>query len=423
MEEKPKHILPKYAHLKKEYDEVVQCNRCGFCETACPTYAATGNEALSPRGRNQAFRQILEGRLKDPKAAAEAFTTCLTCHACTAVCFSQVPVGRLMGAAREVSGAAPSFPARMFLRFLLAHRRLMSLFAVGAAFFKRSGISFVLRKTGLLRAMSPALDAADALVHKPPLLIGGGSAKASGPGPSAAYFSGCGTHLVYSGATKAFVRALGASSRSLSCPSHSCCGLIAQSAGDVKGARKLARRNIRLFKALGAERIVADDDSCGGYLKTYGALLDGDPEAAEFASRVRNLSEYLEESGASLPKPAAGKTVRVTYHDPCQMGNGHQSFGPPREILRSLPGVDFVEMEEANWCCGGAGTYCLKHPDLADEVLERKLENIRKTGAEVVVTQASSCLMHISYGLRKKMGRVRIVHLAEFLEEMKKAGR
>src|SRR4051812_25187520 len=95
--EKKSFILPQYAHLQKEYDAVVQCNRCGFCEMVCPTYVATGKENLSPRGRNQAFRNILEGKLTNPESAKDIFSTCLTCHACTSVCFSQVPVGRLMG--------------------------------------------------------------------------------------------------------------------------------------------------------------------------------------------------------------------------------------------------------------------------------------------------------------------------------------
>jgi glycolate oxidase iron-sulfur subunit len=192
-------LLPQYAHLKKEYDAVVQCNRCGFCETACPTYAATGNETLSPRGRNQAFRQILEGTLKDPRAAAEAFSTCLTCHACTAVCFSQVPVARLMGEARAVAGSAPPWPVKGLLRTILLHRRLMSLLIGTGAFFKKIGVSFFLRKIGLLRLISPELDAADALVETAPVFFGGGPAESSGPGPAAAYFSGCGMHYAHAG--------------------------------------------------------------------------------------------------------------------------------------------------------------------------------------------------------------------------------
>jgi glycolate oxidase iron-sulfur subunit len=411
-------LLPQYAHLKKEYDAVVQCNRCGFCETACPTYAATGNETLSPRGRNQAFRQILEGSLKDPRAAAEAFSTCLTCQACTAVCFSQVPVARLMGEARAVAGSAPSWPVKSLLRTILLHRRLMSLLIGTGAFFKKIGVSFFLRKIGLLRRISPELDAADALVETAPVLFGGGPAESSGTGPAAAYFSGCGMHYAYAGATKDFVRTLSASSRSLTCPSHACCGLIAQSAGDVEGARRLARKNIERFKD--AERIVTDDDSCCGFMKSYGTLLEGDPDAERFAGKVKNLGEYLAETGLPAPFSAERPKIRVTYHDPCQMGNGHQSYASPRKLLKALPGVEFVELEESNVCCGGAGTYCLKHPDLADAVLEKKLENIRKSGAQVVVTQASSCLLHVGYGLRRKGWDIRVMHLAEFLQDFEK---
>ena len=127
-EKKVSLLLPKYKYLESEYDAVVRCNRCGFCDTICPTYTATGKETLSPRGRNQAFRNILEGTLQNPKEASNIFSTCLTCHACTRVCFSEVPVGSLMGAAREISEASLSSNlTRWILRAVLIERRVLSV--------------------------------------------------------------------------------------------------------------------------------------------------------------------------------------------------------------------------------------------------------------------------------------------------------
>ncbi len=123
-----KYLLPKYRHLQKEYDAVTQCNRCGFCETACPTYVASGKETLSPRGRNQAFRQILEGTFTNPAAALGIFSTCLTCHACTNACFSQVPVGKLMAEARNVATEGEATRPLRFaiLRAVLKRRKILS---------------------------------------------------------------------------------------------------------------------------------------------------------------------------------------------------------------------------------------------------------------------------------------------------------
>lgn len=411
------YLLPKYRHLKKEYDAVTQCNRCGFCETVCPTYMISGKETLSPRGRNQAFRQILEGKIVDPAIASEVFSTCLTCHACTNVCFSQVPVGKLMAEAREV--ATEASPARPLvfaaMRVALSHRWILSTALWTALFFKRIGVSKLLRVTGILGLISKELEAGDELFAQTPWKFGADTSAAqhSNPsGPATAYFSGCGIHYLYPDVATACVKSLSKTTK-LQCPSHSCCGLIAHSQGDVEGAKRLAQKNIDQFSKMNVDQIVVDDGSCCGLMKNYGDLL-GTPEAAAFSKKVKSFSEAVAQSPG-----AQGKSVRATYHDPCQLGNGQQIYDAPRKAIKNKRGVEFVEMEESNWCCGGAGTYCLKHPGLAEDVLARKMDNIQKSGAEVVVTEASSCLLHVDYGIRKKglKGKFRVMHLAEFLEK------
>lgn len=433
-------ILPQYQHLKREYDAAVKCNRCGFCETVCPTYMASGKETLSPRGRSQAFRNILEGKLKDAGSAWEIFSTCLTCHACTNVCFSQVPVGRLMGAAKEISqplfqnsvGRACLAARRAAFRFFLFQRKFLSAALWLAFLFKRTLIPKALRKLGVLKLISRDLNAAEEIVVQAPLSFGLGSRKPQSGGPGgtclagrlAAFFSACGIHYLFPSASRSIRNVLEKEGVKLRCSSHSCCGLIPQSAGDPQTARELAQKNIRDFSALGSEPILVSDDSCAGFMKSYPALLPDNAEAVDFASRVRNLSEFLAERGfEGLESTVSG--LKVTYHDPCQTGNGQKSFASPRSILKNIPGVEYVELEEAEWCCGGAGTYSLKHPGLADDVLERKMANIEKSGANRVVTQAASCLLHVGLGLRRKEweGKIRVLHLAEFLEEISPGGR
>ncbi|MBI3013397.1 MAG: (Fe-S)-binding protein, partial [Elusimicrobia bacterium] len=398
--EKP-YLLPKFKDLQKEYDAVVQCNRCGFCETVCPTYVVSGKENLSPRGRNQAFRQILEGANKDPQEATDIFSTCLTCHACTNVCFSQVPVATLMAHAKNVIlTEKDSFGLQsVLLRFLLRHRWILSLLLWKLFLLKRMGISSLLKKSGLLRKLSPEIAAAEELVKDVPLRFGacarkikkGAPLDKSGKEcPPLAYFSGCGIHYLFPNVSRATVRVLNDRSSNVAFPNHACCGLIAQSQGDTQTARDLARTNIRQFARLGTRAIVVDDDSCCGFMKNYGELLNGDLSAIEFSSRVKNISEVVLEHGWSSDRDF--KKRRATYHDPCQMGNAHHQTESPRKVLQKLRGIEFVELEESNWCCGGAGTYGLKHPHLSEEILERKLACIKASGAQMVVTQASSCL-------------------------------
>ena len=416
-------ITQKFAALQKQYDISVHCNRCGFCETACPTYVATGKETFSPRGRVQALRGIFEGKITDPQAASEVFSTCLTCFACTNVCFSEVPVGDLMGYARETACGTILRPiGTFFLRFFLVHRKILSLFLWTAFFFKRLGVSFVLNKTGLLKVLSPELSAGEEIAGKVPLIFGANVNKkpprinAEKKDLKVAYFSGCGMHYLYPGSAGSCLKLLEDNVREVAGINHSCCGLAAFTAGDPEGAKMLARKTLAQFAQTGADYIVTDDDSCCGFLLDYPKLLDNAPQALEFSAKVKNLSDFLVENGIA---PAVTQSGRITYHDPCRMGNGQKSTANPRIILRNIPSVDFVELEEANWCCGGAGAYCLKHKELSDLVLERKLANIRETKADKVITQAASCLLHIGYGIRKKgwEKEIEVVHIADFLND------
>lgn len=418
------YILPEYSSFEKEYNEVVQCNRCGFCETSCPTYVVSGKETLSPRGRNQALRQILEGKITNPAQAEEIFSSCLTCYACTNACFSQVPVAKLMAHARSIVNEKKklNLADAFVFRYLLINRKLFSLFMWIGFLFKRAGVSSLLNKLGILKLISPELSAAEDLVKEVPLKFGGApaiEAPANSPEKQAAYFSGCGIYYLYPKAHNDCIKVLSRSAGKPLCPSHDCCGLPAHSSGNISSAKRMAEKVVDRFERLGSSTVVVNDDSCAGFMKSYGELLGDSPKAHSFSKKVKDLAEFLEESKtpAADGLPPGRPALRATYHDPCQMGNAHQKFDPARNILKKLPGINFVEMEESNWCCGGAGTYCLKHPNLAEDVLERKLLNIKGSGAELVVTQASSCLLHIQYGLRMKGWdkKIRAVHLGELL--------
>lgn len=420
------YLDPKFKELEKEYNAVTRCNRCGFCETVCPTYMVSGKETLSPRGRNQAFRDILEGKIKNPENASEIFSTCLTCHACTNVCFSEVPVAKLMSSAKACAQEKNSFiPFQKFLLSLfLSQRKFISMILWFLFLCKRMGISRVLNKFKLLKFI-PELETGEDLILNTPLIFGGNKSalKLSRSGNplskkiKISYFSGCGIHYLYPEVSTACLKVLGSSNLKIDAPNHSCCGLIAASAGIPELAKELAKKNIEKFSPLNPDQIIVDDDSCCGFMKSYGELLNQDPKAISFSNKIKNLSEFVTEN-ESIPLINQAKFFgRVTYHDPCQMGNAHKSTDAPRKILQNLKNLEFVEMDEANWCCGGAGSYCLKHPSLAEDILERKLLNIEKTGAKIVVTQAASCLLHLRYGIRKKnrQEQLKIVHLAELL--------
>ena len=198
-----------------------------------------------------------------------------------------------------------------------------------------------------------------------------------------------------------------------------CCGLPADTYGDRRVAQRLAEKNIRVLTAKPYDLIVTDCSSCASFLKKYPELFPENDwrreEAARAVSKIRDLVELSE----LLPsaRPVGGQKTVVTYHDPCHAVRGQGLKAEPREILKSLPGVEYREMNEADWCCGGAGSYALGHYKLAQQVLDRKLDNIVKSGADVVATSCPACIIHLDYGCRRRNIPVKVVHISQVVKD------
>ncbi len=288
---------------QKRYDDTLHCNRCGLCTSACPTYLATGNEGLSPRGRNQIFRAVLEGRLGDPRDAEGSFDTCLQCGICTSVCFAEVPTAKLMGAARGKVAQVHGAPLlqRFFLRFLLARPKLLEWTLLPFFLVKRSGVSRFLNRLGLLKLVNPSLAAAEELVDRVPLRF-----PRRRPPPADAdvvQFVACGTHYLMPEAETATTRLLDKLGCRHGRADTVCCGLPGISTGDWDSARSLARRNIAALEKFSKAVVLADDSSCAATLKDYPSLFEDDPawflRAKAVSARVKDLSEWIVERGES----------------------------------------------------------------------------------------------------------------------------
>jgi glycolate oxidase iron-sulfur subunit len=195
-----------------------------------------------------------------------------------------------------------------------------------------------------------------------------------------------------------------------------CCGAMHAHTGELAQARELARRNINAFA--GEDLIVSNSGGCGAQLKDYGTLLAGDEEYSErarrFSARVRDFSEFLAEIG---PRPVpALPPLLVTYHDSCHLALVQEVTEPPRELLRAIPGVELIEMQPGEACCGSGGTWGLRHPELSGRLRDEKVEDAARTGAEVVVTNNPGCLLHL------QDRDLRVAHIAELLAEAYRVG-
>jgi glycolate oxidase iron-sulfur subunit len=197
-------------------------------------------------------------------------------------------------------------------------------------------------------------------------------------------------------------------------PEQQCCGALFAHGGRLSMARDYARQNIRAFARHTLDAIVINAAGCGSTLKEYGHLLDGDPLAKRFSSQVKDLSEFLVTNGF-LEKKFSRINQRVTYHDACHLAHPQRITRPPRDLVKAVARENYVELPEAEICCGSAGTYNLTEPAMAEALQHRKVRNILKTGATVVVTTNPGCIMQIRAGLENS--GVQIMHLADFLAQ------
>lgn len=415
---------------RSTYDAVAQCSRCGYCEQACPTYVATGEEGLSPRGRNQALRLLLEGKLKEPATVERLLSTCLLCGGCTSVCPARVRVPDLVLEARRLlrEGRAPLL-ARVITWLQLEHPRMLELLLPLAYLTKRVGLARLACGLGLPRLFGlQGLAVAEAHVHEAPWELLAPKLRKRAElrnfaGARYLYFAPCGPNYVIPRVGEATVAVLQGLGRTAFLD-NACCGLLAYNYGEVGQARRLAQRVIEqaekaLEQADPAAVLVGDCSSCVAHMKGYPQLFLKDPEwrlrAEGFSARVRDIVELLPVPNAVAQPchiPQEGLEGRGTCHDSCKARHGQGLTRQPRELVKAAC-REFVELPAAEDCCGGAGAFAFLEPALSDELLRRKVSAIASTQARVVSASATSCLLQLADGLSKYYPECRVVHPSE----------
>jgi glycolate oxidase iron-sulfur subunit len=295
-----------------------------------------------------------------------------------------------------------------------------------ARFYQRSGLRWLARHSGLLRmlhlakveALLPEMDRHFFVPRDQHF-----SAVAE-PTGTVALFAGCIMSTAFAETDRATARVLSRNSYEVVAPSQQgCCGALHLHSGDIEGAKALARQNIEAFDELGDVPVIVNAAGCGSTLKGYGHLLRDDKSfgdrAAVFSSRVRDATEFL--ASVPLTPPSAGIDLTVTLQEPCHLANAQRIRTAPREILKAIPRIRFVEMREAAFCCGSAGIYNLTQPQRSQELLERKLDSALDTPATVILTANPGCQLQLQAGLRERQSRVRVQHIVDLLDEAYRA--
>lgn len=404
-----------------------RCLHCGLCLSVCPTYALSGRESEAPRGRINLMRAVAEGRigLDDPTLAVH-LDNCLVCRACETACPSGVHYGELVEVTRAAL-AATHRPGRLArfarwagLRQLMPYPRRLRLLALGAWLYERSGLQALARRSGLLRGRLRSIEALAPPVRLRRSPDGRAFPPRGQPRGRVAVLQGCIQEAFLGQVNDATVRVLQRNGYEVLIPrGQTCCGAAHVHNGEEELARQLARQNIDALLALEVDAIISNAGGCGATLKSYADLLRDDSDyqtrVAAFVAKVRDISEFLAERAVEPPR--ATLPARATYVDSCHLRNVQKVVQQPRALLRSIPGLELVELRQPERCCGSAGVYNLVHPELAEPILDAKMADIKATGAEIVVVSNTGCHMQILAGVRRSGLPARVMHVVEVLDE------
>jgi glycolate oxidase iron-sulfur subunit len=373
---------------------------CGLCLDACPTFRVTGLETESPRGRILLMTQWKREQLPFKDEQVRHIDLCLGCRTCEAVCPSGVPYGRIIEAGRsEVERLRAPGPrhrlAKTALRQLVAHPARLRAFGSLTRAAQTVGLTSVVSSGRQLPKLRSRF--------RPPA---GGIAPAIGPRlHRVAFLVGCVMPILYPQSHEAAVKLLQLAGCEVWFPAgERCCGALHAHNGDLEEAERLREANSLIYAKGEFDALVVDSAGCGSHLKDFYPDLEG---------RVKDLSEWLAEIG--LPKPKREVKMRVTYQDACHLAHAQRIKKQPRDLIRSIPGVELVEMRHPDICCGAAGLYSTLEPAMSKRILAEKLDDLTSTGAEMVVTGNPGCQMQLAAGLRARGSNIRVEHTAELL--------
>jgi glycolate oxidase iron-sulfur subunit len=422
----------RYEQIKRFENDLSQCMKCGFCTFWCPVYQEERIEASVARGKNMMIRGLLAGELDYTKEYADRLNKCTLCMACTTNCPAKANIPNVIVAARAdaVKDRGLKFPDNLVYRWLLPRRRLFGWVVRFASWFQ--GI-FMPRTEGSIRHLSLFLSALGKgrnipqiapkflrqmvpVVNVPPA---GVKTKMR-----VGYFSGCMTDFVLPELGKHVIDFLTRNGVEVIVPrEQGCCGApVFLGVGDFETGRKMADANVKAFEGL--DYVISNCASCTSALKSYAKFLADTPKRKKaypkFAKKVYDISQFLVDVldlPASAYKPSAeAKGKKITWHDPCHLSRHLGITSQPRQLIKSISGVDYVEMPNADRCCGMAGAFSLHYYDLSKEIADKKVASIKSTGADIVVSGCPGCEIQLIDSLARHKLSVKVMHIMELIE-------
>lgn len=424
--------VPLHGDHGPEIGDIQKCVRCGFCLNFCPTFVELGVETESPRGRIALIKALTQGRASLTDNVIGHLDLCLQCRACETACPSGVPFGKIMEEARSAvlqhSDRAPAtWKLRsLLLRQLLPYPKRLELLLRLLRLYQRSGVQRLVRLSGITRLLPARLRHADDLLPVVPERFFRATGVIARPQDGqvrrrVAILSGCIMPLVYGRVNEATVRVLARNGCEVVVPpAQVCCGALLLHNGDAQATERLARHNIRAFLDAGVDAVIVNSAGCGSTLKEYGQILRNDSKwaatAKRFSSMVKDISEFLAEL-PDIDRRLGPLPMRVTYQDSCHLVHAQRVREQPRNLMRAIPRLELVEMENADRCCGSAGIYNITQQEMSLRLLRNKMASVAATQPQVIVTANPGCMLQLEAGCRLHNVRAEVRHVVELLDE------
>lgn len=407
---------------------------CGLCLPQCPTYALTGLEKSSPRGRIRLIKSVAEGDLPITPGFVEEMNFCLDCQACETACPAGVKYGALVEAARAqifqqgYESLVSTVLKKLFLRWLFRTPQRLQVLASLLRIYQQSGFQWFLQRSGLLKLFSRRLHEVQSLTPTisetpssqlyPERVEPYGSMRYR-----VGFLTGCIMDVAFADVNVDTIELLRHHGCEVVIPrGQVCCGSLQAHNGDREVARELARVNIEVFSREPFDAIIMNSAGCGAFMKEYDHLFSQEPhlamKAMTVSKKIQDVTEFLTTIGLQVREGGSTNRYekkRVTYHDACHLVHTQKISLQPRELIKMIPGVEYVELPESTWCCGSAGIYNITRYDDSMKLLSRKMENIKRVRPDIIVTGNPGCLVQIQHGLEREGLSVELLHTATFL--------
>jgi glycolate oxidase iron-sulfur subunit len=379
------------------------------------------------------MRAIADEELEVTRSFGKEMYFCVGCLACVTACPAGVNYAELFEHARaavEASGVLRS-PRRNLIRSLAIHWLFGNVNRLQSAgrliyLYQQLGLQSLVRRSGLLKLLPRRLRELEAITPQIQPAFSSEMIPAVTPALGfkryrVAMLTGCAQDLIFSDVNRDTVEVLARNGcEVLTPPEQNCCGSLHAHNGEWELAQELARKQLDQFPPDQFDAIITNAGGCGSHLKHYAKLLADDPRysclAAQWDRKVKDIHEWLIEIGIQPPTNSRPAQV-VTYHESCHLAHGQRITIQPRRVLKAIPNLQLVELAESNWCCGSAGIYNLLQPEMANDLLQRKLAHIRATGATLVATANPGCLLQLINGAKPLGLELRLVHPITLLAE------